>query len=385
MDLGGASATGGESRYSDTANQLTLATSVTAVNDRPVVTGSGPVAIAVTEDSVPAGATALSFVAVVGNAAVAGQGSWQYLANGSSWTDVPATGLSAASALVLDTATQVRFVPTGDFHGTPGALTLRLADGSANPVTASGSASDLKDLSVNGGTGLTGRWSAASIGLQPTGANVNDAPTASGTATLPAIAEDTPAASIPGATVASLFGPLYGDAAVAPAIGSVLANDVEIDAGDPGTVTTVGFGVTTGAVGTALAGGYGSLTLKTDGTWSYAIDNASPAVQALAAGETLTETFAYTVTDTADASSSSTLTITGTNDAPTVTGAPPAVLGNAEQEMALTVDRSRFADVDLGDSLTFTATLADGRPLPSWLSFDPATLSFRGTPPARSR
>ncbi|WP_208852224.1 VCBS domain-containing protein [Roseomonas genomospecies 6] len=658
VDLGGATATGGESRYSDAANQLTLATSVTAVNDRPVVTGSGPVAIAVTEDSAPAGATfaslltgrytdatddqttkggsadatALSFVAVVGNASVAGQGTWQYLANGTTWTDIPATGLSAASALVLDAATQVRFVPAADFHGTPGALTLRLADGSANPVTASGSASDLKDLSVNGGTGQTGRWSVASIDLQPTVANVNDAPTASGTATLPAIAEDTPAASIPGATVASLFGPLYGDAAddrtgttggadastqalagiaivgnaataaqgqwfystdgtawtalpaglsdtnalvlpttaslrfvpvadwngtpgglavrlsdatvggaaagqtlsiggtspwsattvtlgtavtavedaieaandtngiaedaaapatgnvlandfdrdslgtiapqtlyvtaiqgtgaaspidtsannsatvagsygtltikrdgsysytldssldviqqlrqgqtlndevftytvddvlaadgsnvgsaavsrtlsititgvndapvakpdtgaiqedaATPAIGSVLTNDVEIDAGDPGAVTAVGFGTATGTVGTALAGGYGSLTLKADGTWSYAIDNGSPAVQALAAGETLTETFAYTVTDTAGVSSSSTLTITitGTNDTPVIgtQGTSGAVVEDTSSPTLTSGGTIAFTDLDLTDSHTVT-------------------------------
>ena len=49
--------------------------------------------------------------------------------------------------------------------------------------------------------------------------------------------------------------------------------------------------------------------------------------------------------------------------------------------MVLTVDPARFADVDRGDRLTFTATLADGSPLPGWLVFDPASLTFRGTPP----
>ncbi|HNO86690.1 MAG TPA: putative Ig domain-containing protein, partial [Rhodocyclaceae bacterium] len=34
-----------------------------------------------------------------------------------------------------------------------------------------------------------------------------------------------------------------------------------------------------------------------------------------------------------------------------------------------------------GDSLTWSATLADGSPLPAWLSFDPATRSFSGNPP----
>ncbi|WP_209766606.1 VCBS domain-containing protein [Azospirillum rugosum] len=673
VDISGATATGGETRYADAANQLTLATSVTAVNDRPVVTGSGPVAIAVTEDSTPAGATfasllagrytdttddqtakggsadatALSYVAIVGNASVAGQGTWQYLANGTTWTDIPTTGLSAASALVLDAATQVRFVPAANFHGTPGALTLRLADGSANPVTASGSATDLKDLSANGGTGLTGRWSLGSVDLQPTVGNVNDAPTASGSATLPAIAEDTPTAGIPGATVASLFGPLYGDAAddrtgitggadasthtlagvaivgnaataaqgqwwystdgttwtllpanlsdsnalvlpttaslrfvpaadwngtpggltvrlsdatvgaaasgqtlaiggsnpwsattvtlgtsvtavedaieaandstgiledaaapatgnvlandfdrdslgtiapqtlyvtairgtgataspidtsantsvtvngrygtltikrdgsysytldssldviqqlrqgqtlndevftytvddvlaadgsnvgsaavsrtltititgvndvpvakpdtgaiqedaTSPATGTVLSNDVEIDANDPGTVTAVGFGATAGTVGTALAGGYGSLTLKADGTWSYAIDNGSAAVQALAAGETLTETFTYTVTDTAGATSGSTLTITitGTNDVPVIgtTGTSGAVVEDASSPTLTSGGTIGLTDLDLTNTHTVTvgaATVSTSTGIPS--------------------
>ena len=39
-----------------------------------------------------------------------------------------------------------------------------------------------------------------------------------------------------------------------------------------------------------------------------------------------------------------------------------------------------FTDVDVGDTLTLSATLADGSPLPAWLSFDPGTNSFSGTP-----
>ena len=39
-----------------------------------------------------------------------------------------------------------------------------------------------------------------------------------------------------------------------------------------------------------------------------------------------------------------------------------------------------FADPD-GAILTLTAMLADGKPLPPWLTFDPSTLTFSGTPP----
>jgi Ca2+-binding RTX toxin-like protein len=40
-----------------------------------------------------------------------------------------------------------------------------------------------------------------------------------------------------------------------------------------------------------------------------------------------------------------------------------------------------FIDLDLGDAMSFTATLADGSTLPTWLSFNPATRTFSGTPP----
>jgi uncharacterized delta-60 repeat protein len=40
-----------------------------------------------------------------------------------------------------------------------------------------------------------------------------------------------------------------------------------------------------------------------------------------------------------------------------------------------------FNDIDPGDTLTWSATQGDGSPLPGWLSFNPATHSFDGTPP----
>ena len=45
-----------------------------------------------------------------------------------------------------------------------------------------------------------------------------------------------------------------------------------------------------------------------------------------------------------------------------------------------TIPADTFADAD-GDILTLSATLADGSPLPAWLSFDANTQTFSGTPP----
>ncbi len=75
---------------------------------------------------------------------------------------------------------------------------------------------------------------------------------------------------------------------------------------------------TDGTVGNALAGQYGSLTLNSDGTYSYTLDNSNVDVQHLTDGEQLTETYTYTITDGDGDTSSTTLTITinGTDDQP---------------------------------------------------------------------
>ncbi|HWV14449.1 MAG TPA: putative Ig domain-containing protein [Cellvibrio sp.] len=81
-----------------------------------------------------------------------------------------------------------------------------------------------------------------------------------------------------------------------------------------------------------------------------------------------------TVTDTFD------IVIANTNDAPTV--ANPIPNQNATEDAAFNFQfaSNTFNDVDVGNTLTYTATLAGGAPLPSWLSFDPNTRTFSGTP-----
>ncbi|WP_442489878.1 retention module-containing protein [Halomonas litopenaei] len=66
---------------------------------------------------------------------------------------------------------------------------------------------------------------------------------------------------------------------------------------------------------------YGTFTDNGDGTWSYRVDADNAEVQALTQGETLTETFSYTVSDNDGDSSTATLTITITgndDDVPTI-------------------------------------------------------------------
>ncbi len=104
--------------------------------------------------------------------------------------------------------------------------------------------------------------------------------------------------------------------------GNVLTNDTDVDAGDTKTVTGVAAGVqgsTSGSVGSAVNGAYGSITINANGTYTYTLNNNNATVEALnASSSPLTETFSYTVTDTAGASSTTTIVITiqGADDLP---------------------------------------------------------------------
>ena len=118
-------------------------------------------------------------------------------------------------------------------------------------------------------------------------------------------------------------------------------NDAAVISGDiTGTVLEAG-GVANGTVGTptatgdldaadndsppgwtpassASAGGYGSYTLTADGVWTYTLNNSNAAVEALNAGQTLTDTF--TATTLGGTSQLVTITIDGANDAAVITG-----------------------------------------------------------------
>ena len=111
-------------------------------------------------------------------------------------------------------------------------------------------------------------------------------------------------------------------------VGNVLTNDLEkfgaaTKGSDYVTLASNGdgsgsLGVTVG--GTDIIGIYGTLTIKADGSYSYAVKNDNTTVDALLPGASLTETFRYTVANTLSpagtASARLTITINGANDAP---------------------------------------------------------------------
>ncbi len=107
--------------------------------------------------------------------------------------------------------------------------------------------------------------------------------------------------------------------------GNVLANDGDVD---PGTHLAVGSpGV--------LQGRYGSLDIGADGSFSYTLDNASPAVQALNGGEIVFDDFGYAASDgTASTPATLRVSIAGRNDSPIA--APDAAVVVEDADLAAT-------------------------------------------------
>ena len=74
------------------------------------------------------------------------------------------------------------------------------------------------------------------------------------------------------------------------------------------------------------------------------------------------------------------ITVAPSNDAPTVANAIPNQSATEDAGFSFQFAANTFADADLGDTLTYTAQLAGGGALPTWLSFNPTTRTFGGTP-----
>ena len=118
------------------------------------------------------------------------------------------------------------------------------------------------------------------------------------------------------------------------------------------------FNGTAADVGVLVNGTYGSITLNSDGSYTYTVDDNNADVDALDNGETLTESFTYTVSDNEGGTAQATLNITinGTNDAPIV-GGTIADQTDDDADTITTVDvTGAFSDVD-GDTLTYLSLI----------------------------
>lgn len=134
--------------------------------------------------------------------------------------------------------------------------------------------------------------------------------------------------------------------------------------------------------------GHSTLTLAQNGSYQFQIAQSSLAIQSLAVGETVTDSFQYIVSDgtsaeAMQATANLNLVIQGANDAPTVQAPVADQTATAGQLFQTLLSSGTFADIDYNDLLSYSLFLVTGEPLPSWLSFDAATLTLSGTPSAR--
>lgn len=125
----------------------------------------------------------------------------------------------------------------------------------------------------------------------------------------------------------------------------------DVQGADGATVTGVSFDGNSGDVDGETSGNYGTLTLNSDGSYSYLLDNENGDVLALDGTETLTETFEYTITDEDGDESIATLTITirGKDDIVVITGL------NQEGAEA-TVSEANLDDGSVPDTAALTRT-----------------------------
>ena len=78
-----------------------------------------------------------------------------------------------------------------------------------------------------------------------------------------------------------------------------------------------------------------------------------------------------------------TVQVTDVNEAPYVAAPLPDQNAGANRVNRWVVEADAFADQDAGQTLSYTATQADGSPLPAWLSFEATTRTLAGRPLVR--
>ncbi|MBI5164587.1 MAG: DUF4347 domain-containing protein, partial [Magnetospirillum sp.] len=225
-----------------------------------------------TGSSAPTGgttATAAAGIAIVANAATSAQGTWEYNINdGNGWHAVArdsdaANALSNAKALILRTTDLLRFNPTGNWSGTPGALTVRVSDGDGFPNASVGATT-----SIAAAVGGIHGWSQYNSGTSGNGtvaitaavAAVNDAPTIGAGGTYSATEDLT---SATGVTASSLV-PNYADTtdgANAAAIAGIAITANAATAAQGAWEYQIGAGVWTAVPTTGLGDG-AALVLK---------------------------------------------------------------------------------------------------------------------------
>ena len=102
--------------------------------------------------------------------------------------------------------------------------------------------------------------------------------------------------------------------------------------------------------------------------------------------ETTTDSLGFNLADGGENGSASisgqtlAITVHPVNDAPVAGGAVASQTGREGTPFSLGLNAGLFTDADVGNSLTYTATLGNGSALPPWLAFEATNRRFSGTP-----
>ena len=131
--------------------------------------------------------------------------------------------------------------------------------------------------------------------------------------------------------------------------GAVTEDDEDKDEAS-GTVTvTDSDGADTVQAQTDKAGTYGTFSIKTNGEWTYTLDNSKTATNALAAAATAEDAFAIAAAD--GTAGTVTITVTGANDAPTANAGTDATVAEGA---SVTLDGTGSSDPDASTTLTYS-------------------------------
>jgi large repetitive protein len=385
--------TGGATQYSNSSNAVNLNTSVTAVNDAPIATGTSNLA-AINEDTTnPAGDTVTNLfsarfidsadqvtngssantlvgVAIVSNA-VTTEGTWQYF-NGTTWQAVGNPSL--ANALVVSASNRLRFVPAANYNGTVPALSVHLIDSSGGTVTTGTTV----NLSGVGATGGTTRYSANTVPLNSTINPVNDTPTFSNLGGSVTFTEDGAGVILDGDAIANDidlagFNNWSGATLTLRRQSGANTQDVFANSGTLGTLTQGSTFVVNGVtIGTVTTNSNGTLVLTFNGNATTVLVNS--ALQQITYRNTSEDpptavAIAYTLNDgntgaqgiggALTAAGTVTVNITPINDAPVVSAG--ATLAYTENQTGRVIDNTvTVSDVDDTQIASATVTISGG-------------------------
>ncbi|NQY86832.1 MAG: DUF4347 domain-containing protein [Colwellia sp.] len=272
----------------------------------------------------------------------------------------PDNGISWATVIVganLNDTDKIRFNPVANYFGTPGVIEVKVRDQGfgTGGILASTNTATLSVVVVS----------------------VNDIPvitSAQGVATI----TETSADDVPSDVSLLTSGALT-------LTGTLTGTDVEDDGASTALTYAIQGGTLSGSTYT-LQGKYGVLTLDTSTkNWTY-LPNKQVALNALADGDTDTDTFMFKIIDSSGAQANQSLDITlvGTNDLPEVSQVISDQTFSGNGNWIYQIPANTFLDRE-GDGLAYTVEQVDNAgtqvgdgSLPSGVTFDEASRKFIG-------